>query len=72
MQTPQGFRRGVIAEAFRIAMEDKDFAPTDDCSVVFRYMPGIKIKVIEGDTQNIKITYKDDLDMAARVLAGRE
>lgn len=72
VQTPQGFRRGVIAEAFRIAMEDKDFAPTDDCSVVFRYMPGIKIKVIEGDTQNIKITYKDDLDMAARVLAGRE
>ncbi|MGM9712911.1 MAG: 2-C-methyl-D-erythritol 4-phosphate cytidylyltransferase [Prevotella sp.] len=72
VQTPQGFRRGVIAEAFRKALEDKDFSPTDDCSVVFRYMPETKIRVIDGDTKNIKITYREDLEMAARTLAGRE
>lgn len=68
VQTPQGFRRGVIAKAFEIALQDASFQPTDDCSVVFRYMPDTPIHIVNGDTTNIKITYKEDLEFAERIL----
>jgi 2-C-methyl-D-erythritol 4-phosphate cytidylyltransferase len=45
--------------------------PTDDCSVVFRYLPDTRIRVVEGDTSNIKITYKEDLEFAERMLGGK-
>lgn len=64
VQTPQGFRRGVIARAFERAMQDPSFLPTDDCSVVFRYMPETKIHIVHGEPTNIKITYKEDLAFA--------
>lgn len=66
VQTPQGFHRGVIAEAFRRALSDPNFFPTDDCSVVFRYMPESEIRVVPGDMSNIKITYKEDLAFVER------
>lgn len=61
VQTPQGFRRDTIAEAYRRAMADPAFQPTDDCSVVFRYLPATQIKVVEGEPRNKKITYPGDL-----------
>ena len=39
-QTPQCFRLPVIARAHELAAADPDFAPTDDCGVVLRYLPG--------------------------------
>lgn len=69
VQTPQGFRRGTIRKAFDLALQDPDFQPTDDVSVVFRYLPDTPIKVIEGDTNNIKITYREDLAFAERKLS---
>lgn len=69
VQTPQGFRRGTIRKAFDLALQDPGFQPTDDVSVVFRYLPDTPIKVIEGDTNNIKITYKEDLAFAERKLS---
>ena len=71
VQTPQGFRRCVIRRAFDLALQDPDFMPTDDCSVVFRYLPDTRIRVVEGDTSNIKITYKEDLEFAERMLGGQ-
>ena len=68
VQTPQGFRRGCIRRAFDKALHDTAFQPTDDVSVVFRYLPETPIKVVEGDTTNIKITYKEDLAFAEREL----
>lgn len=68
VQTPQGFRRGVIAEAFDKALKDPGFMPTDDCSVVFRYMPDTAIHIVKGEPTNIKITYKEDLEFAERML----
>lgn len=68
VQTPQGFRRGVIAEAFEKALKDPGFMPTDDCSVVFRYMPETAIHIVKGEPTNIKITYKEDLEFAERML----
>lgn len=61
VQTPQGFRRGTIRRAYDIALEDPDFQTTDDCGVVFRYLPDCPICVVEGEMQNIKITYPQDL-----------
>lgn len=69
VQTPQGFRRGTIRKAFDLALQDPGFQPTDDVSVVFRYLPDTPIKVIEGDTNNIKITYREDLAFAERKLS---
>lgn len=68
VQTPQGFRLPTIRRAYERAMLDPDFRATDDCGVVFHYLPGIAIKVVEGDPTNIKITFPQDLEMmAARV-----
>lgn len=67
VQTPQCFRRGTIAKAFRLALADPAFFPTDDCSIVHKYLPDTPIKVVEGDTTNIKITYKEDLEFVERV-----
>lgn len=69
VQTPQGFSRGTIRKAFDLALQDPGFQPTDDVSVVFKYLPDTQIKVIEGDTNNIKITYKEDLAFAERKLS---
>ena len=61
MQTPQCFPRRIIAEAYRLGLQDHDFAPTDDCGVVRRYMPGVKIAVVEGEERNMKLTSADDM-----------
>ena len=68
VQTPQAFRAATLREAFRLALADSRFVPTDDCSVVFRYLPQCPIKVVEGDTANIKITYKEDLEKVEAAL----
>lgn len=62
IQTPQTFRRDLIDQAYKKATNE-GFEGTDDASVAEFY--GIKIKVIEGSYQNIKITTKEDLLLAA-------
>jgi 2-C-methyl-D-erythritol 4-phosphate cytidylyltransferase len=71
-QTPQCFRLPVIARAHQLAAADPGFAPTDDCGVVLRYLPEVKVHVIAGSERNIKITYPQDLAVAETLLsAGR-
>lgn len=72
VQTPQGFRLGTIRRAYELALNDPNFQTTDDCGVVFRYMPQVPIKVIEGENTNIKITYPQDILMMEQVLAHKE
>ncbi len=60
-QTPQCFHLTILQQAFAHALRDPQFFPTDDISVVHRYLPNIPIIVIPGDPKNIKITYKEDL-----------
>lgn len=60
-QTPQVFRRGLIARAYRMAETDTAFRPTDDCSVVAQYLTDEKIKIVEGESRNMKITNPQDL-----------
>lgn len=64
-QTPQTFEYKLILEAYKKAMED-GFIGTDDSSLVERI--GFKVKVLEGEYENIKITTPEDLILAERIL----
>ena len=68
VQTPQGFKRQTLALAYEIALADPDFMATDDCGVVFKYHPASPIKIVDGETSNIKITYKEDLEILKKHL----
>ena len=68
-QTPQCFRLSVITRAHELAAADPDFFPTDDCGVVLRYLPDVKVHVVPGSERNIKITYPQDLAIAELMLA---
>ena len=68
-QTPQCFRLSVITRAHELAAADPGFAPTDDCGVVLRYLPEIKVHVVPGSERNIKVTYPHDLAVAEALLA---
>ena len=60
-QTPQGFDIKVISEAYERGLKDPAFRATDDCGIVLRYMPDIPIRIVDGEEQNMKVTYRDDL-----------
>ncbi|MFA4916198.1 MAG: 2-C-methyl-D-erythritol 4-phosphate cytidylyltransferase [Syntrophales bacterium] len=67
-QTPQAFERQIIKKAYQTAGEDH-FYGTDDASLVERI--GIKVKMIPGSYDNIKITTRDDL-VLGEFLIGRQ
>lgn len=60
-QTPQCFKRGVIAKAYELALADPNFKTTDDCGVVRTYLPDVPLKVVRGEVFNMKVTYAEDL-----------
>jgi 2-C-methyl-D-erythritol 4-phosphate cytidylyltransferase len=66
-QTPQAFRHRTISRAYEIADADPDFAATDDCTVVHRYLPDVPILVVPGHEANIKITHPIDIHLADRL-----
>jgi 2-C-methyl-D-erythritol 4-phosphate cytidylyltransferase len=67
-QTPQVFRRGLLADAYaRRAEIGNDI--TDDAQLV--EAAGHPVNVVEGSPTNIKITTKDDLALAAAILTSR-
>jgi len=67
-QTPQCFRLSVISRAHALAAADPGFAPTDDCGVVLRYLPGVPVHIVPGSERNIKVTYPQDLAVAEALL----
>lgn len=67
VQTPQGFRKSVLLEAYDKALREGYYG-TDDASLVER--AGYKVEIVDGDYQNIKITTKEDLPMENRVGTG--
>ncbi|MBQ0035225.1 MAG: 2-C-methyl-D-erythritol 4-phosphate cytidylyltransferase [Bacteroidales bacterium] len=60
-QTPQAFRLPLIAEAYRLALQDPALQATDDCGILFRYIPSAPIHIVSGEEQNRKITFPSDL-----------
>jgi 2-C-methyl-D-erythritol 4-phosphate cytidylyltransferase len=66
VQTPQAFRFQTIKTAYERACSEQFYA-TDDAALVERM--GGRVKIIEGDENNIKITTREDLIMAEDILA---
>lgn len=67
VQTPQGFRKDILKEAYEMALQD-NFQGTDDASLV--ELLGITPSIVEGDYKNIKITTREDLPMEYKVGQG--
>lgn len=67
-QTPQAFAAPVIKEAYRRAYED-DYYGTDDAVLVERM--GIKVKMLPGSYDNIKITTETDIEWGKLLLKMR-
>jgi 2-C-methyl-D-erythritol 4-phosphate cytidylyltransferase len=65
VQTPQVFKAPLIKEAYAISYNTSF---TDDASV-FEAMHG-KVHLTEGNRENIKITYPEDLLFAKNILGG--
>lgn len=65
VQTPQVFDFDLLRGALKKAAEDKAQV-TDDCSAVER--TGMKIKIVEGDERNLKVTTPLDLKIAELLL----
>lgn len=68
VQTPQGFGWKTIKSAYEIALKDPRFKTTDDCGVVFNYLPNEKIYLVTGESTNVKLTYKEDLQIIEKLL----
>jgi 2-C-methyl-D-erythritol 4-phosphate cytidylyltransferase len=66
-QTPQGFRLSAIRAAYDKARLDPNFTATDDCTVVLRYTPDVRIAVVAGSDENMKVTEPIDIAMADRL-----
>lgn len=66
-QTPQGFRAGTIRRAYELAAGDPEFRATDDCGVVFAYLPETPIYVVDGEAANMKITEPIDIHIADKI-----
>jgi 2-C-methyl-D-erythritol 4-phosphate cytidylyltransferase/2-C-methyl-D-erythritol 2,4-cyclodiphosphate synthase len=58
-QTPQAFRRDILARALA---EGQGIEATDEAMLVERL--GLPVHVVEGDERNVKITTEQDLDQA--------
>lgn len=63
IQTPQTFHSKILLPAFQIDYKEQF---TDEATVVEAY--GIKVSLVEGEENNIKITRPVDLWMAERIL----
>ncbi|MEK6604773.1 MAG: 2-C-methyl-D-erythritol 4-phosphate cytidylyltransferase [Nitrospirota bacterium] len=68
-QTPQTFRRALVAEAYRKAAIAHVHA-TDDAALVERL--GHTVAIVEGSWENIKITTPEDMILAEAILAARK
>lgn len=65
-QTPQMFRCGVLRRALAVAATDA----TDEAQAVEAM--GLAPSLVRGSSANIKITYAEDLTLAAAILAAQE
>ena len=68
-QTPQAFQHSLLIKAYDKARQE-DFSGTDDAMLVERL--GGSVKVISGSKHNIKITTREDLELARAILENED
>ena len=66
VQTPQTFHSKILLSAFQIDYKEKF---TDEATVVEAY--GLKVSLVEGEENNIKITRPNDLLIAEKIISER-
>ena len=67
VQTPQVFRKSLLDQAFRqLGSRSRDFS---DCSGLIEHC-GARVRVVEGNQRNMKVTTQVDLALARALLAG--
>ncbi len=67
-QTPQGFRRQRITDAYEALSDDELGRFTDDCGVLLARFSQTRILAVDGDETNIKITSPMDMLLAERLM----
>jgi len=67
VQTPQTFHSKILLPAFKIDYKDKF---TDEATVVEAY--GLKVTLVDGEEDNIKITKPTDLLIAEKIINERD
>ena len=60
-QTPQCFLLSILKRAYEKAISLEDINFSDDCSLVIKYCPNTSIHIIEGNKENIKLTFPNDV-----------
>lgn len=65
-QTPQSFQFGLFEEVYN-SMTEKEFGLVTDACKMF-YLRGHRVRLVEGDVTNFKITYPFDLKMAQTMM----
>ena len=66
VQTPQGFRSGLLIQAHEQA-ELEGWYATDDAALVERFFPEQPVKIFETGYHNIKITTQEDIAVAEAI-----
>lgn len=67
VQTPQAFRAPPLLEAYAAAERD-GFTGTDTAACVAAYTD-LRLRAVDGEATNLKVTWADDLPLAERLLA---
>jgi 2-C-methyl-D-erythritol 4-phosphate cytidylyltransferase len=68
IQTPQAFDLGIIKKAYD-TVEERIRTATDESSLVLA--AGLPVKVVEGEKWNIKVTVRDDIEVALSFLTAK-
>ena len=68
-QTPQMFRFGILYDAMRKALEEQQLITDESSAVEFS---GHTPMMVEGNPQNIKMTYPEDLILAESFMAAED
>jgi 2-C-methyl-D-erythritol 4-phosphate cytidylyltransferase len=68
-QTPQGFARALLEEAYARARSE-GLRETDDAMLLERL--GAPVRLVQGSSLNFKVTTEEDFRLAELVLRGRE
>ncbi|MCZ4498989.1 MAG: 4-diphosphocytidyl-2C-methyl-D-erythritol synthase [Marmoricola sp.] len=66
VQTPQAFRAAELVAAYDAAAAD-GFAGTDTAAFLERYSD-LRVRAVEGEATNLKVTFPEDLGLAAELL----
>ena len=69
IQTPQTFEYSLLYDAYeKLLQKEKETEMVTDDAMVIEKMTEVKVKLIKGDYNNIKITTPEDMPLAKSIL----